>query len=203
MYVSDWMTAPVHTLRPADSVADALALMGRYRFRHLPLVEDRVLYGIVTERDLARVADEERHQAPLRSVMQTAVITAEPGDALDQAARIMEEGKIGCLPVVQGGKLMGMLTESDLYRAFVSITGAARPSTRLLIRMEDGAGALSRLFAIVQEQGARVTGVLSPPPDGGSRCVLLRVAVFDAHPLIGALESAGFEVDHPEALQHA
>jgi acetoin utilization protein AcuB len=102
--------------------------------------------------------------------------------------------------VLEGGRLVGILTESDLYRSFVGLTGAARPSTRLMVQCEDSADGLARLFEILASQRARLVSVISPPVDQGRRHVLLRVALFNALPLVRALEEAGFPVETPADL---
>jgi acetoin utilization protein AcuB len=200
MHVRDWMTRDVRTARAGDTVRDALDAMGRYRFRHLPVLDGDTLVGVVTERDLGRVDEEVRHRVALSAVMSPRPITAEPLDALDAAASLMSENKIGCLPVLEDGRLVGILTESDLYRSFVGLTGAGRPSTRLLVRCEDSAESLARLFAELARLRARVVSVISPPADQGHREVLVRVAMLHALPLVKALEAAGFPVDTPADL---
>lgn len=198
MHVREWMTTNLYSGNARDTVQEALEVMHRYRFRHMPVLEGGALVGVVTERDLGRVDAEMRHQVSLRAVMNGAPITAHPMDALDVAASLMMENKIGCLPVLEDGKLVGILTESDLYRSFVSLTGAGRPSTRLMVQCDDTAEALSRLFAELDRARARIVSVISPPIGGGHRHVLLRVAMFNALPLIQALEAAGFLVERPQ-----
>jgi acetoin utilization protein AcuB len=198
MHVRDWMTKDVRSGRADDTVVDALQTMNRYQFRHMPVLDGEALVGVVTERDLGRVDAEIRHQIVLRTVMNSRPISAHPLDPLDAAASLMTDNKIGCLPVVENGKLVGILTESDLYRSFVSLTGAGTPSTRLLVRCEDSAAELGRLFTVLGESRARIVSAISPPVDTAHRDVLLRVAMLNARPLIDALEAAGFEVEQPE-----
>jgi CBS domain-containing membrane protein len=130
--VRDLMTSNVITVRPDDSIATAYELMLDNRFRHLAVVDkDGDLIGLLTHRDLLRYALIERVELPLslqrsilrrirvEDVMTSEVETAEPGQWLAEAALVMFENKYGCLPVVEGSRVVGMITEADFVRFFV------------------------------------------------------------------------------------
>lgn len=129
--VRDLMTPNVVTIRPGDSIATAYDLMLDHRFRHLVVVnEDSDLVGLLTHRDLLRCSLIERSELPLsmqrnilrrvrvEEVMTSEVETAEPDQWLDRAALVMFESKYGCLPVVEGSRVVGILTEADFVRFF-------------------------------------------------------------------------------------
>ena len=133
--VRDFMTQNLVTVQPGDTVAKAYELMLDNRIRHLIVVDgDGDLAGVLTHRDLLRSALIERTDLPLslqrgvlrrirvEEVMTSEVETAEPGQWLREAALVMFENKYGCLPVVEGSRVMGVLTESDFVR-FFSQTG--------------------------------------------------------------------------------
>jgi acetoin utilization protein AcuB len=123
------MKAPVVTVRPEVRVGDAAALMRQERIRHLPVVEDGGgLVGIVTDRDLRQVLFDPAilggaappgapEELRVREIMTWGVITVRPGSDVREAAYLMRERKIGALPVVDGGRLVGILTEDDVLRA--------------------------------------------------------------------------------------
>ena len=138
--VRDLMTPKVITVQPEDSVASAYDLMLDHRIRHLVVIDgDGDLVGLVTHRDLLRHSLIERTGMPLslqRSVMDrvrieeamtTEVETAEPGQSLEEAALVMFENKLGCLPVVEGSRVVGIVTEADFVRVF---TLASQPLAR-------------------------------------------------------------------------
>jgi len=140
--VRDLMTPNVVTVRPADSVATAYELMLDNRFRHLAVVDkEGDLVGLLTHRDLLRYSLIERTELPLsfqrsilrriwvQEVMTSEVETAEPGQRLQEAALVMFENKYGCLPVVEGQRVVGILTEADFVRFFV--LSAQRPALTL------------------------------------------------------------------------
>lgn len=129
--VHDLMTPDVVSVRPEDSVAAAHELMLDHRFRHLVVIDkDGDLVGLLTHRDLLRHSLIERAELPLslqRSVMRrirveevmtSEVETAEAGQPLEEAAQVMFENKYGCLPVVEGSRVVGILTEADFVRFF-------------------------------------------------------------------------------------
>lgn len=132
MQVRDLMTDTVFTLRPQDDLAALYDLMDAKHIRHVPIVDrERELVGLVTHRDLSRSALGPQEEAPLslqremlrrrkvREIMATEVDTIEPDEDLRVAAEMLIENKIGCLPVVEGTHLVGILTESDFVRHYV------------------------------------------------------------------------------------
>ena len=136
MKVRDLMTREVTTLGRNQTLSLAEELMNLQRIRHLPVVdEDGQLAGIVSQRDLfhsglLRALGHGRHASahvrdmlPVKEVMSTEVTTTEPDASLEEAARLMFEKKIGCLPVVDKGRLVGILTEGDFVAHFASRKG--------------------------------------------------------------------------------
>ncbi|MBI2157569.1 MAG: CBS domain-containing protein [Candidatus Rokubacteria bacterium] len=132
--VTAWMTQPAVTIRAAAPVREAAALMKAREIRHLPVVDDTDrLVGIVTDRDLRQIVFDPAIQERLgevaeilegltvREVMTWGVVTVKPATGIRQAARLMHEQKIGALPVVADGRVVGMLTERDVLRAFEAL----------------------------------------------------------------------------------
>jgi len=129
--VRDLMTPSVINVHSQDTVATAYELMLDHRFRHLVVLDrDGDLVGLLTHRDLLRHSLIERAELPLslqhtvmqrilvEEVMTSEVETIEAGQPLEEAAQIMFENKYGCLPVVEGSRVVGILTESDFVRFF-------------------------------------------------------------------------------------
>jgi len=132
--VKEWMTKPVATIRADAPVREAVVLMKVRRIRHLPVVDDGGrLTGIVTDRDLRQMVFDPAIQERLgdlvealaaltvREVMTWAVITVRPESGIRQAARLMREQKVGALPVIEDGRVVGILTERDVLRAFEAL----------------------------------------------------------------------------------
>ncbi|MBI3129057.1 MAG: CBS domain-containing protein [Candidatus Tectomicrobia bacterium] len=128
MKVREVMTSPVETLDRNDTLSLAGDLMKMKRIRHLPVLEDGALVGIVSQRDLfraglstvmgfgAKAQQEFMRTVLVKEVMTENVVTVSPEDEVAEAARLMLEKQIGCLPVVDDGKLAGLVSESDLVR---------------------------------------------------------------------------------------
>ena len=139
MKVRDWMTREVASVRRNDKLAIADDVMRLGRIRHTPVLEDHSddLVGIVSQRDLFRGAlagalgygqhaqQKVMSMLVIKDIMATDPVTTTPDTPLADAARVMLERKIGCLPVVEDGRLVGILTESDFLRFAVEHAGPA------------------------------------------------------------------------------
>ena len=141
MRVRSWMTQPVIGVKPRDSAAHARVLMVQHRVNQLPVLQGPRLVGIVTDRDLrdafpslAETMAPSRHRLPkgaepsaipVEDVMSHDVLTVEPDTPLDEAARLLRGKRIGGLPVVSGGHVVGIVTRSDLLEALAQLLAAA------------------------------------------------------------------------------
>ena len=131
--VRDYMVSKVETLTPDDSMDAAVVLVRSRRIRHIPIVESGTLVGIVTDRDLKRAmpspltgADQATYElvaetTTVRQIMTRSPTTIAPDAPLREAVRILCDKKFGALPVVADGALVGIITETDLLRAFLRV----------------------------------------------------------------------------------
>jgi acetoin utilization protein AcuB len=210
MLVRSRMTQEVHAVAPQHTIADALALTRTHRIRHLPVVENEKVVGIVTERDLRLAAppvwavNGEEVRAALSSkkvgdVMGTHVITATPGTPIEEAAKLLYENRIGCVPVLENDRLVGILTESDLLRALVELFGAHHPFARLEIRMPNRAGELARVVRVIGiEHKVNISGLIVPPSEGDTySTAIFQLVSTDPLPIIAALRKLGYKVGWP------
>ena len=141
------MSHPVHAVKPLDSIQHARELMERHRVNQLPVMIDGSLVGIVTDRDLReafpsvfdsalfarrkpRVTATDPQKVTVEMVMTRNVTTVGPGESMADAARLMRRHRIGALPVVDGARVVGLLTRSDVLDAFVDLAGAERARDR-------------------------------------------------------------------------
>jgi len=146
LLIEEWMTTTLHSVRPLDSVAHARAILEEHRINQMPVVTDGRLVGIVTDRDLrdaptvVRAATAEAgsiegaeatpDRISVETVMTTNVLTLKPSDPLEKAAELMRRERIGALPIVEKGHLRGILTRSDILKAFVATSGKAAGKPR-------------------------------------------------------------------------
>jgi acetoin utilization protein AcuB len=212
MLVKNRMTADPVTVTPEDSLAHALRLTREHRIRHLPVVRNGELVGILSDRDIRtampspiEVADPERatmlEHTPVERVMTSEVITAGPFDAVEDAAEQICSHRIGALPVVDAhGRLLGVITETDVVNAFAEVLSAGGPSSRLEVAIADRPGELARLLAVIGgELKLNVTSLMVMPgvSQDGRKTAVLHVATIDPREAIEALERAGALVGWP------
>jgi acetoin utilization protein AcuB len=212
LLVEDSMTREVVTVSPQTAAREALALCREKRIRHLPVVEDDRLVGIVSDRDLRSatptLGDPERVEALgrilVREVMVRDVSTVQPDDPIEEAANVMREKKIGCLPAVEDDALVGIITSSDVMEALVQLMGAHEPGSRLVVSMPDRPGTLAGAAGIFGELGinlaSTVSGPIQEPPPGEQgpwRAAIFRIDTINPAEAIEVLEQAGYSVLWP------
>lgn len=207
MLVKDIMKRDPVVIPPHATLGEAYRLMQERRFRHLPVVDGGRLVGVVTDRDLrlatsALAAHPFAPQARVADVMTRDVRTAEPLDTVEDAARVMRELKIGCLPVVDAGdgdRLTGIVTGIDLLDALLRLTGVDKPSSRIEVELDDEPGQLSRLATFFGERRVNIHALLTYPHGPARVRTVLRVGSIEARGLAEALRAAGFDVVWPPA----
>ncbi len=200
------MTREVTTVAPETTASQALALCRERRVRHLPVLESEDLVGVVSDRDLRSatpaLGDSNRAAAleeiRVEEVMSREVLTAHPDDPIEQAANAMRERRIGCLPVVEGGRLAGIVTASDVMAALVHLLGAHEPGSRIEVSLPDRPGAMAEATSVFRDAGVDIISVISAPEteDGGHTAVF-RASTINPRGVVEALESAGFAVLWP------
>jgi acetoin utilization protein AcuB len=212
LLVKDSMTREVVALSPGTTAGEALALCRERRIRHLPVLEGGRLVGIVSDRDLRSaapaLADPGRAEAlqnlRISGVMTRDVVITHPDDPIEEAANRMRERSIGCLPVVEDGDLVGILTSSDVMEALVQLTGAHEPGSRLVASMPDRPGTLAGAAGIFGVLGINIVSVVAgprqeaPPGEQGPwRAAIFRIDTIDPTEAIEFLERAGYFVLWP------
>ena len=209
LLVRNWMTRIVAALSPEASVAEALALSRERRVRHIPILEEERLVGIVSDRDLRdaspALGDPERARAlreiRVGDVMSREVITVDPQDSIENAAQQMYELKIGSLPVVAEGpevaeeELLGIITSSDVMRALVMLAGLPEAGCRIEVRTPNRSGILAEVAGRVRDLGVDIVSVLADPDRrSGNRTMVFQLATADPSEIMHTLKMAGYEV---------
>jgi acetoin utilization protein AcuB len=204
--VRTWMTRDLVTLSPEASAAEALTLCRERRIRHIPIVEEGRLVGIVSDRDLRdaspALGDADRastlQEIRLGDVMTREVSTADPQDPIENVAQEMYELKIGSLPVVAEAdeeKLLGIVTSSDVMRALVMLAGLPEPGCRIEVRAPNRAGILAEVAGKIQDLGVDIFSVLADPDRrSGNRTMVFQLVTTDPSSVIEGLKMAGYEV---------
>jgi acetoin utilization protein AcuB len=208
MQVKDRMTSDPIVVMDTTLFEDALRLMRDKKVRRLPVVnKDGRLVGIVAERDLLYASPSpasslsvfEVHyqlaKMTVQQVMAKRVITVGEDCPLEEAARIMVDHKIGSLPVVTGGRLVGIITETDIFRTFLEILGGREPGMRLTLDVTEGKGVLAGLAGEIARVGGNILSIASfQASDATRRIVYVKVTGADKQALLKGMESAGAKV---------
>ena len=163
MLVEERMTSPAITIGPDIGVQDALAMMRRDKVRRYPVIDRHGnLLGIVSESDLLNASPSDAttlsvweinyllSKLTVDKVMSKKVITITRDTPIEEAARIMADNKVGGLPVVDGNKVVGIVTETNLFRIFLELFGARAKGIRLTVLVTNERGALWRLTGAIQ-----------------------------------------------------
>ncbi|HVO94089.1 MAG TPA: CBS domain-containing protein [Terriglobales bacterium] len=176
MFVEKWMTANPHTVLPQITISAAALEMSRHKFRHLLVAEAhgsrKKLVGIVSKYDIARAfpsnynpfsleVTKQTVAQPIFTIMNRNVITVEPYCAIEEAARILRTRRIDALPVHRAGDLVGIITESDIFDALLSMSGANEPGYKLIIESTDVKTALASISQLSERHFLPIRSAIS------------------------------------------
>lgn len=207
MLVKDIMQTHVVTATPETRLPRVLSLLQRRGFRHVPVTEGGALVGIISDRDLKQAMvslagsgasgtalDRAQERLTAAEIMMRTVTTIGPMFPVEEAARLMMTQKISALPVTEGDRLVGIVTETDVLELFVRAMGVLEPSSRLDVIVRDSAAGLGEVVRTVEETGTRISSVMTLQSPAGEREAVLRIATIDPRPAVKALEARGYVV---------
>ena len=195
LVVRNTMTSPVVTIEPKATVRQALDLMRERDIRHLPVVSPEGLVGLVTERTvLPLIMPSMLEEITVAEAMIAEPMTIGPNDSLETAARIVYEHKVGCLPVVEDGRVLGMLTVPDLLATFVEFLGLLTASVRLDVALAPRDEALEEVVSLARRHGARILSVGLTPDSKGRTVYSIRLTRQKTEDLVREIEAQGHEV---------
>jgi acetoin utilization protein AcuB len=195
MIVGNRMTKEPITVGPDDLLIRAANKMAAGGFRRLPVVSDGKLVGIITERDLREHRGHLEH-TKINGVMTENPVTVVPATTLEEASRILLERQIGGLPVVADGRLIGIITTSDILNAFLDVMGASQGgSTRIDFILQGEEHGFVEATRIVAREGGEVLGVgtYREKLDEDPVCYL-RLISGTPEKIARALRASGFNV---------
>ncbi|GAF26883.1 FOG: CBS domain [Moorella thermoacetica Y72] len=208
MFVRDHMTPDPITVTKETSVLDALELMKKNKIRRLPVIQDGRLIGLVTERDILRVSPSPAStlsvfevnylvaKMTVKDAMIKRPVTVPPDMTIEEAALLMREHKIDNLLVMEKERLVGIITQTDLFEALIKLFGLRRPGIRLTLKVVDRIGVLADIARLVKEAGINIINVANRHKDDIYTYVVLRLATDDVSSLLPALEDRGYQVVH-------
>lgn len=210
MFVRNYMAENPITITRSTTVADALDLMRRHNFRRLPVLEAGELIGIVTDRDLREISP-----SPATSLsifeLNYLLAKAKVGDFIpkkkqvhvvdadayiEEAALLMREHKVGALPVVSQGELVGIITETNIFDALIEIMGITEEGYRISLEAQDQQGVLANISQVVATTGTNISrvAVFRDEDEGPKAKVVLRIASGDGQEVVQKLEEHGYRI---------
>src|SRR5215213_218849 len=188
MFVGERMSRPVISVSPEDPINEVLAMFRNEHIRRAPVMKGGNLVGIVSDRDLLNASPSSAttlsvwelnyliSKVKIKDVMTKKVITVNADVPIEEAARIMADKKIGGLPVVSSDKVVGMITETDLFKTLLELMGARQKALRVTATIEDKPGQLARLTkAIANAGGNFISFGMFSGPDANSRVITFKV----------------------------
>ena len=201
MFVGERMSRPVISVTPDMPINDVLAMFRKEHIRRAPVIKDSKLVGIVSERDLLNASPSSVttlsvwelnyliSKVTVKNVMAKKVVTVEQDTPIEEAARIMADKKIGGVPVVSGTNVVGIITETDLFKILLELMGARQRAWRVTATIAEKPGTLAKLTqAIAQNGGNFISFGMFAGPDSNSRVVTFKVDGLDKNRIREVLE---------------
>ena len=212
MKVGRRMQQQIFTIQRSETVEEAQALMAVNGIRHLPVLDGGDLVGIISERDIRAVLIPQRGSGSGRKakayylpqdVLVEEAMTADPlwvapESDIEEAARLLVTNKIGCLPVMEDGRVVGIITDTDILQVFSQIMGILEASSRIDVELGADARALENATEIIRRHNGSIisVGILPGPAKGKGRksAHSFRLRSCDTKPIVRGLTEAGFTV---------
>jgi len=174
MLVINWMSKPPITVDVNATLQDAIQLLKKHDIHMLPVVENDQIMGVVTDRDIKQASTSdmvalENHdlvksisRIKIKAIMNKRPITVPYNHTLEETAMLLFAHNISGVPVINPeGKLVGVFTKNDLFRAFISLTGINKRGIQFAIRLKDQPGAIKEVTDIIRDYGGRIASILS------------------------------------------
>jgi acetoin utilization protein AcuB len=207
MLVRKKMKKDLVTIAKNERMTVAKKLLKEKNIRHLPVVDGKKLVGLVTNMDIRKAEASPATSLEIRElhylldkltvgeIMTRNVITISPDISIEEATILLHDNKIGCLPVVEDGNLVGIITENDVMEILIEVLGMKEKGSRLEVAVDDKPGALADITRIIKESNVNITSVVTDISDEpGKRVVVFKLKTFYFEPIKKALEGAGFPV---------
>lgn len=205
MLVKDRMTLNPYTVSPDTKISEAFAIMRDHNFRRLPVVKMGKVVGIVTERALHRVTPSDATtlsvfelnyllgKMTVADAMTKDPVTIQDDQQLEDAAILMRKNDIGALPVLRDKRLVGIITETDIFDAFIEMLGAHHTGTRLCLLVPNEPGVGADVFTIISKYQVNIQHlVLNNTRDGAE--IIIKLDTDDASSIKRALTAKGYKI---------
>lgn len=208
MAVKDFMTRKVVYVSPDTTVAHAADMMREQGLRRLPVIENDRLVGVVTERTMAEASPSKAtslsiyemnyllNKTKIRDIMVRDVITVSPYASLEDAVYAMMKNQVGILPVVEAGQVFGVITEKDVFKAFLEVSGYGEEGVRVIITAEDTVGTLAKIVDTISADNLNIKRTVVATRRSGKVAIEIQIdGKADVTDLREKLIKQGIQVD--------
>ena len=210
MLVRTWMSTDPITIAPSASMKEASRVMAEKEIRHLPVVEKDRLVGIVTLSDILRASPSPAttfsvgelnylvDRIEVRDIMTPDPLTVTPDTTVEDAALLGYRHRYGCMPVVEGDRLVGIITQQDLFDMIMGMLQGGEGDRRITIEdMPPRLGTIRTIIDILDAHETRFSSIITfPQRQDDKYTFLIRVAGDDLDPIVADLREAGYPVSH-------
>lgn len=206
MFVKNKMIANPFTISPDQTIPDAHELMAKYGIKHLPVVKNGKVVGVVSKSDIEKYSPSKAtalsmgeityllSKTKISTIMNKNPISIPSTALLEEAATLMRDNDIRFLPVVDDGKLVGIITESNIFDAFIELLGFREPGTRLTIEAVDEPGTMSIITSIIGKFGANITHIAVYRGASGKSAVVVGINSLNTIGIEQEMEAQGFRI---------
>lgn len=202
------MTANPYTIAYNAPISEVIELMRQKNLKRVPVVNGEKVVGILTHGDIQKVSPTKAttlsiyelnyllSKTKVSDAMTKNVITISPDALLEEAAVLMRENRISTLAVVKENKLVGIITESDIFDAFIDLLGSRETGTRIAIEAQDVPGALANITSIFKNYDANITHIVAFRGSSGKSDVVIRTNTINTDPIEKNLIEQGYKIEH-------
>ncbi len=213
MFVRDFMTKDPIVVSLEASIPYTADLMKKHRLKRFPVMDKGRLVGLITEKDVAKslpspATSLSRHEInyltakmTVSDAMTTDVVTTSPDTTVEEAIMLMRQHDIGCLPVLENSKLVGIITESSVFDALTKLFGFNRPGLRITVQVTDRIGVIADLTTIIKNLNLTVISLVTFPTSETTASIIFRIATDKAELVITELKAHGYQILHWTVLQ--
>ncbi|WP_195978749.1 CBS domain-containing protein [Streptococcus lutetiensis] len=208
MAVKDFMTRKVVYVSPDTTVAHTADMMREQGLRRLPVIENDRLVGVVTERTVAEASPSKvtslsiyemnylLNKTKIRDIMARDVVTVSPYASLEDAVYAMMKNQVGILPVVEAGQVFGVITEKDVFKAFLEVSGYGEEGIRVIITADDTVGTLAKIVDTISADNLNIKRTVVATRRSGKVAIEIQIdGKADVTDLREKLIKQGIQVD--------
>lgn len=208
MFVRNKMTANPFTISADQNIPDAHEIMAENGVKRLPVMKNGKLVGVVSKEDIVQASPSKAtsfsmgeityllSKTKISQIMNKNPFIISSNALLEEAAILMRDNNVSFLPVVDNDKLVGIITESNIFDSFIELLGFREPGTRLTVEANDEPGIMANLTGIIGDFGANITHVAVYRGTGGKSSVVIGINSFNTAEMEKSIEDHGYKIQY-------